>query len=143
MRPRTPTMAALRVLLAGLLLGLSELAMGLSGWLQDLSIRVERPARRPQRGLVRIGVLAILSGIGLAAGTGWAARGTEERLGVEAGRPSASRETSAAIVEGIARGCASAGRDVVAGVHEGVFVIRCRQPVENLGWMPPPPKGRR
>jgi hypothetical protein len=135
------TTDALRLLLAFVLLWAAEVIWDLSDWLAGMSRRIERP-----RGLARIGVLAVISGIGLVAGAAPAFRGTVERPGIEAApapRPTPPGESTAAIAEGVARGCAAAGRDVVAGVMDGVWVLRCRQPVENLGVMPSPPSKRK
>lgn len=141
MSPGSQVGPAARLLLAFVLLWLAEVFWDVSDWLQGLSRRVEGP---PQRGMVRLGILAVVAGVGLVAGAAPALRGTVERPGVEAGPELAPRpDPSAGVAEGIARGCAEAGLEVTSGIQDGVWVMRCRRPVENLGVMPAPRKGAR
>lgn len=139
-----PSWVTWRVLLAAWVLWLSDLAWDLSWWLSGLAERIQEPGRRAHRGLARLGILAALAGAGLVAGAAPALRGTVERPGVEAGPELAPRpDPSASVAEGIARGCAAAGLEVTSGIQDGVWVMRCRRPVENLGVMPAPRKGAR
>ena len=130
------TLTVVRLILAAIILLVAELAWDLSDWLQGLSRRVERRPWRTPRGVVRIGVLAVVSGVGLVAAAAPAFRGTVERPGIEVGPAPLLGERPADVVEAFTRVCAAAGRAPLLGMEGRVFVVRCPKPPENLGVMP-------
>lgn len=91
---------------------------------------------------MRLYLASVLGGALLSAGAGYGLRGTEARPGIEAAPPQ-PQERSADVAEGIAYGCGMAGLDVTGGVEDGVYVIRCRKPLPNLGVHLLPPRSAR
>jgi hypothetical protein len=94
------------------------------------------------RGFLVVLVVGMLAMVGLVAGAAAALSGSEERLGLADGPAArAPLERPEAELEAVARGCAAAGHEVLAGVHQGVWLVKCvpvarRPTLEGLGVVP-------
>lgn len=136
MRPPARSWVTWRVVLAAVLLWVADRAWDLYDWLAGVAMRIQVPRGPAARGLVRLGLLAVLSGASLTAGLAWGVRGTAERPGVEAGRAElAPAERPGDLMAAAARGCVEGGGTFWMGEEAGVVVARCR-PFLSVGVAP-------